>query len=145
MKRIFLDTSVLVSALVESHLSHERSFAFLSKAKDRKMVGGIAAHTLAELYSVLSVLPIKPPLTPEAVLQMLKENIFPFFEIVPLSVSDYKHVLSHAAELKRRGGSVYDALILQAAQKFKADQIITLNTKHFTGYGAEWDTKLSLP
>lgn len=142
MKRTFLDTSVLVCALVGSHPFHSNAFPFLKQAKDHTLIGGIAAHTLAELYNVLTVLPIKPSLTPEAVVQLLQESILPFFEIVALSSSDYKEVLFHSATLKRRGGSIYDAILLQAAKRFKADHIVTLNHKHFQGYDADLDEKL---
>lgn len=145
MKRVFLDTSLLVCALVESHPMHNKAFPVLSNAKNKKITSGIAAHTIAELYAVLTTLPIKPALTPNTVFTLIKESILPYVEIVSLSSADYQVVITRMSTLHRRGGSIYDALILQAAKKFKSDVIITLNVKHFMGYDPELDPKILEP
>lgn len=144
-KRVFFDTSILVSALTDVHPFHRRAFPFLGKVRDKHIHGAISAHTLAELYSVLTTLPIKPYLAPSTVFQMIQEDILPYFEIVTLSESDYRDVLSQSARVNRRGGSVYDVLILEAAKKFKANEIMTFNRKHFIGYDLDLDSKISEP
>lgn len=145
MKRVFFDTSVLVSALIAGHSRHANTFPFLTKVRDKHIDGGMATHTLAELYHVLTAFPVKPPLTPGAVLHMLEVNLLPFFSIVSLSSADYRHALSRSAAQSRRGGSIYDALLLEAARKFKAEEIVTLNKKHFSGYDPDLDSLIHEP
>jgi predicted nucleic acid-binding protein len=57
--KVFLDTSVLISAVVKQHVSHERSFAVLERIHDRQDEGIISGHSLAEMYAALTKLP--PP------------------------------------------------------------------------------------
>lgn len=58
------DTSTLVAALVEAHPAHERARAWLDKVRAGLHVGVVAAHTVAELYAILTRLPHRPPITP---------------------------------------------------------------------------------
>lgn len=59
--RALLDTSVLVAGMVEVHPHHGERFKWLKKAIEGEIEGVVAAHSLAELYSVLSTLPVHPP------------------------------------------------------------------------------------
>ena len=57
---IYFDTSVLIASFVEDHPNFEKSFYWLEKVITGKEQGLISSHTLAELYSVLTALPVKP-------------------------------------------------------------------------------------
>jgi len=59
--KVLLDTSVLVAAMVESHPAHERSLSWLQRIKKGSDTGLVSAHTIAELYAILTTLPMKPP------------------------------------------------------------------------------------
>jgi len=48
-----------------------------------------------------------------------------------LSDKDYAAVIDHLSGLGIVGGATYDALILHAALKADADQVVTLNEKDF--------------
>jgi predicted nucleic acid-binding protein len=54
------DTSVLVAAMVEAHPNHTAALPWLQRAKPGLVTGLVAAHSLAELYAVLTTLPIQP-------------------------------------------------------------------------------------
>jgi predicted nucleic acid-binding protein len=58
--KILFDTSVLVAALVESHPVHINAVAALRRVQNAQDMGWIAMHSIAELYSVLTRLPIQP-------------------------------------------------------------------------------------
>ncbi len=73
--RLFLDTSVLVSAVVKQHVFHERSFAVLDRIQDQKDEGFVSAHSLAEMYAVLAQLPPAYRHTPEQALLSIEENV----------------------------------------------------------------------
>ena len=63
MKTLF-DTSIIVAALVESHPMHQRVFPWFKQARANEFELIVASHTIAELYAVLSTLPIKPRISP---------------------------------------------------------------------------------
>jgi predicted nucleic acid-binding protein len=62
--KVFLDTSILVAAFVEGHPYHTQALPWVQRAKRREIQGVIAAHTLAELYAVLTALPVRPRISP---------------------------------------------------------------------------------
>ena len=126
-----MDTSILVAAMVTSHPEHARAFRYLRDAKQRKFHGIIAAHSLAEVYAVLTSLPVQPRIGPAAAWKLIKENLLGIFEVVPLSKSDYVSVIQRLSNQQISGGTIYDALIAQSAIKAGADQLITLNVADF--------------
>ena len=62
MKALF-DTSVLVAAFEVSHPRHGVCLPWLQRVQASEIDGYLSTHTLAELYSVLSRLPVKPPIS----------------------------------------------------------------------------------
>ena len=84
MKTLF-DTSVIIAALVESHPMHDRAFPWLRQAKANEFEFVVAGHTLAELYAVLSTLPIKPRISPLVAHRLIHENIEVSAKIVSLT------------------------------------------------------------
>jgi predicted nucleic acid-binding protein len=72
--RVFFDTSVLVAALFEGHAFHRQAFPWLKRAREREFSFLVATHTLAELYSALTSLPVKPKITPGAAQELIHER-----------------------------------------------------------------------
>ncbi|MBI5191829.1 MAG: PIN domain-containing protein [Nitrospirae bacterium] len=137
MKKILLDTSILVAAMVTSHPEHAIAFKYLRDARQNKFHGIIAAHSLAEVYAVLSSMPVQPRISPDAAWQLIKKNLIGTFEIVSLSKSDYISVIQKVSGDQLSGGIIYDALIAQSAIKAGADQLITLNVADFKRVASE--------
>ena len=129
--RILLDTSVLVAAMIEAHPAHAQALPWLHRVKARADIGLVAAHSLAELYAVLTTLPLQPRIPPAMAQELIKRNVLDILEVVPLSDEDYVAVIDHLARLGIVGGATYDALILHAASKANVDQVVTLNEKDF--------------
>ena len=129
--RILLDTSVLVAAMVEAHPAHEQGLAWLKRVTDGADKGLVAAHSVAELYAVLTTLPVHPPISPLDARRLIQHNVTEKFEIVFLSDQDYIQVIEHLAALGIIGGATYDALILRAAANANVDLVVTLNAKDF--------------
>lgn len=129
--RILLDTSVLVAAMVEAHPAHEQGWAWLKRVTDGTDKGLVAAHSLAELYAILTTLPVHPPISPSEAKQLIQHNVVGKLEIVSLSEQDYIQVVEHLAALGIVGGATYDALILCAAVNANVDLVITLNKRDF--------------
>lgn len=130
MKTLF-DTSVLVAAMIEPHPMHSRALPWLKRAKARELDFFVACHTLAELYAVLTTLPLSPKISPATAKYLILENVKSQAKIVTLSQADYISVISKMTNLGLRGGSIYDALIAKSAQKAGADHILTFNYRDF--------------
>jgi predicted nucleic acid-binding protein len=129
--KVLFDTSVLVAAIVESHTRHEAARLWLEQAQAGLVGYVVSAHTLAELFSVLSTLPTSPRPTPALARRLVYENVERGARVVPLSRRDYSAVLRDMADLGLSGGVVYDALVARAAQKAKVDRLLTLNPGDF--------------
>ncbi len=144
--KVLLDTSVLVAAVVKQHVFHERSFARLDRIHNEKDEGIVSAHSLAEMYAVLTKLPPPYRHTPEQALLSIEENVLKHFKTVGLAGSEYATLLREAAGSGIQGGTVYDALLLKSAAKTGVDVIYTLNLKHFQAIAPpEVLAKLSAP
>ncbi len=143
--KILFDTSVLVAALEASHARHEGSFQWLERAKGKEFDFLVAAHTLAECFSVLSSLPVRPRLSPQQALQLLEANVLGHARVVTLSAADYTSLLRGLADLGISGGSVYDGLLAQAARIEEVDLLLTLNPAHFHRVWPEGEAKIRTP
>ena len=129
--RALLDTSVLVAAMVEAHPMHELALPCLQRIKDNTDIGVVASHSIAELYAVLTTLPVHPRISPSIARRLIRQNVLDLCEIVSLSPKDYIAIIDHLSESGIVGGVTYDALIIYTARKVDADRVITLNEKDF--------------
>ena len=142
---ILFDTSVLVAAIVRVHPMHERAVPWLKRVKMRTDSGIVSAHTLAELYAVLTTLPVQPRISPELARRLIHDNVLTTCQVVPLTQGDYEAVIARLAERGLVGGLIYDALILYAAAKAQVDVIVTLNEKDFTRIDPSLANKITSP
>lgn len=129
--KIFLDTSVLVAAVIQQHESHARSFRILERVQNKKDEGFVSGHSLAEMYAVLTRAPQPFRHSPEQALLSIEENVVMYFNVSVLSAGEYAALVKEAALAGVQGGTVYDAMILKCAIKSGADSIYTLNVRHF--------------
>lgn len=143
--KIFFDTSVLVAGMLEAHPKHGVCFSWLKRAKAREFAWGVSAHTLAELYAIMTAIPSRPRITPEMARQLLQENIGKEAQVVPLSSRDYFEVVRNMSKLNLFGAVIYDGLIAHGATKFGADHLLTLNHKVFSRLFPRKDTFLIIP
>lgn len=143
--KILFDTSVLVAAMVEAHPMHRNALHWLRSAKVGEFEFFVASHTLAELYSVLTTLPVKPKISPGTAWRLIHENVEKTAKIISLSASEYKSVIKYISDFGLAGGVVYDALIAKAANTCKVDRLLTLNIDDFKRVWPEGIDRISLP
>jgi len=143
--KVLFDTSVLVAAMVVAHPAHARASVWLRKAKAGEVGFLVSAHTLAELFAVLTRLPTAPRVSPEVAFRLVEENIASRAEIVALAAADYRALLRRWAGLGVAGGAVYDGLIARAAESAKADRLLTLNVDHFRRVWPEGSSIIASP
>jgi predicted nucleic acid-binding protein len=128
----YFDTSVLVSAAVTQHPHNAPALAALEELVNRKHRGFISAHSLTEIYSVLTRTPFKPPLYPSEAWQIIEQMILPHMELVTLTAKEYKEVVRHCAASGWAGGRIHDAVHVRCAQKADSDRIYTFNVRDFS-------------
>jgi predicted nucleic acid-binding protein len=143
--KILFDTSVLVTAMIESHPFHPNAFTWLKRAKTREFDMFVSGHTLAELYAVLTTLPVSPRIAPGTAMRLIHDNIETGAKIVSLSPLDYRSVIKHIADLQLSGGTIYDALIAKAAQKSDVNRLLTLNIDDFRRVWPDGADRIALP
>jgi predicted nucleic acid-binding protein len=129
--KVLFDTSVLVAALLELHPNHKLAFPWLLNVKKGKHLGFISMHSLAELYAILTTIPIHRKVATNEIWTLISNSILQYFQIVELTKSDYQQILQLLSTNELRGGIIYDSLIAHAAYKAKVDKLLTFNTKHF--------------
>jgi predicted nucleic acid-binding protein len=129
--KILLDTSLLIAAFVESHPKHKEAFKVLTNAKKKEFEFFISAHTILEVYSVLTSAPFKPPITTEIAEKLIENNIRSIAKIISLTDKDYFNIVKKMSDNNFKGGIVYDGIIVECALNEGVDEIVTLNSKDF--------------
>ncbi len=102
--KVLLDTSVLVAAMVEAHPMHERALPWLQRIRDGADVGLVAAHSIAELYAILTTLPIQPRISPITSKRLIRQNVLDVCQVISLSDLDYAAIVDHLSEAGLVGG-----------------------------------------
>lgn len=143
--KVLLDTSILVAALYEGHSVHDRALPWLQRVSMPGEVGLVSAHSLAETYVTLTRIPSAPPISPLVAQRLIEQRVVNNLQVVELTTQDYVNVLRHLANLRITSGAVYDALIVYAAIKGEAEQIITLNPRDFQRVYPGISSRIVLP
>lgn len=127
--------------MVESLPEHRRAAEAVRSALDGG--GAVAGHALAEIYAVLTTLPVTPRITPEQAHKLIRHTIVSRLEVVALDGEDYETVIERLTELGLTGGVVYDALHLRAAEKVGAERLVTFNRRDFDRLAAGTSVELT--
>jgi predicted nucleic acid-binding protein len=128
---VYLDTSIVIADTALIHPHKANVLELFRKIRVSRWTPVIAAHGLAEAYSVLTRTPFQPRITSADAWRSLQQNVLGSFEIISLSRTDYSDVLRHCAAEGWTGGMIFDALHMQAARKTKCARVYTLNVAHF--------------
>lgn len=115
---VYWDSSSLIAALMAG----------------QRPKGVTRTHTLAEVFSTLTGKGIETAvgrlrLNPDDAAALLSD--LPKLKFVDLTAEETLKALQATGSQGVRGGLVHDWLHVQAAQKAKADKILTENTQHF--------------
>ncbi len=134
--KVLLDTSVVVAALLPGYASHAIAATWLSRANARAFEFLCSGHSLAEVYAVLTRIPVKPAIPPMVASRLIRENILSCASVLVLSPSQYVALLDETAARGLSGGMVYDAIIAKVAEHAVAehggaDLLVTSNVIHF--------------
>jgi predicted nucleic acid-binding protein len=140
--KALLDSSVLVAVFYGDHEHHPASFElFLSLQRGQACC---AAHSLAEVYSVLTGMPGKERVSGDEAMLFLG-SVRERLSVVTLNEEEYWQALEWSAGLGVSGGGVYDAASAQCFLKAGAEALYTWNEKHFKRLGVKVAERVRTP
>ena len=96
---------------------------WLQRAVKKQIEGLVSVHSLIEIYSVITRLPLSPKISTNLALKLIKENILNSFKLITYGSGDYIGLLASLEKNNISGRASYDGLIMRAAEKSKADKI----------------------
>jgi len=130
VRSYLLDTTCLVAAVCVWHRHHDATRREIERrdAAGEKVV--LAAHSLAEAFSVLTRLPKPHRLRPGDALALIEAN-WGQTRLVALAAHDYRATLRRCRDAGIGGGAVYDALIAACARKARAATLVTWDLDGF--------------
>lgn len=120
----------MIAALIERHQFHQRALPWLVKAQKGEIGFYICQHSLAELYLILTTLPVRPRIATETAKRLITENVKRAI-LVSLRPTDYRWCINQMSTKNQSGGAIYDALIARAALRSHVDRIITFDPDDF--------------
>ncbi|MDD5262761.1 MAG: PIN domain-containing protein [Methylacidiphilales bacterium] len=131
----FLDTGILVGAVLHSHPRHTVCIKGI-EASARPFTN---AHALAETFSTLTGFYKVPTDAATELTLGLKDSI----TVEALERVDYETAIREAQSRGVMGGGIYDSLHATFARRKKASWIVTLNPSHFQHVAP--DMKILMP
>jgi predicted nucleic acid-binding protein len=140
--KAFFDSSVLVAVFYGDHPHHAASLDVFTRFT--KSEASCAAHSLFEVYSVLTRMPGKHRIGGEQALLFI-DNILERLTLVALTAEEYAKTLRTFAALGVSGGSIYDALLAGCALKAQTDTLFTWNLRHYAQLGPQVASLLRTP
>jgi predicted nucleic acid-binding protein len=120
----FVDTGILVGALLENHPEHPQCLAALQQYPDCVT----DAHALAETFATLTGFYKVPTDAAAEMTLSLKTTI----AISPIPLAIYEKTIGEARMRGVMGGGIYDSLHSTFARHKRATRIITRNPSHFS-------------
>jgi predicted nucleic acid-binding protein len=119
----FLDTGIMVGAVLKSHPEHAACLAALEDSP-RPFSN---AHALAETFATLTGF-YKVPVDAATELTLgLRDSVM----VETLALADYETAIREARSRGIMGGGIYDSLHATFARRKKAVRIVTRNPSHF--------------
>lgn len=112
---VFVDTSVLVAAMIQSELGHTESRTTITS-----QTCGIYAHGLAETFSALTGGRKSFRIRPSLASELLEDHFIPRLTITSLTPTKTLRAMRDAETRGIRGAAIFDYLHLVAARKSKA-------------------------
>lgn len=142
---VLFDTSVLVASMVKSHPAHARASLWHRQGLRGEIGFLVCAHTILELYAVLTRMPLTPRMAPSIAWRLIRENVVTRCRLVSLSGEDYGDLVAAVSSMGISGAVVYDALLARAAEIAEVDVLLTLNPADFRRVWPEGEGRIRIP
>lgn len=105
----------------------------------------ISTHSLAEVFSALTSVPVMPRILPSEAGSLIAANIQRHFQLVAVTSEMYERAVEVCVGRGLGGGRVYDALMIECARYSKADRIYTFNLQDFRRLAPDLAIRMSAP
>jgi predicted nucleic acid-binding protein len=142
--KVSCDTSFLVAALLPNHPHHARAYPWFAAVKSGTLAAMVSVHALAELFSVLTRLPLDPPIRPAQAEQMIG-RLRPFLTVIEENEPIVTAAVARCAAIGAVSGAVYDAIHVVTAEAGGADRFLTFNERHFRRLAIPSTPQMGLP
>lgn len=142
--KVAFDTSVLVAATHSTHRDHGRAIVWMDAISTGALHGIICVHAMGELWSVLTKLPISPPISAKMAREVI-DGIEARFEPIPLTLQIYRDALDRCAIKGLRSGAIYDALHLATAESAGVAAFVTFNEQDFKRLAVSNSPRIIVP
>jgi predicted nucleic acid-binding protein len=119
----FLDTGIMVGAVLKSHPEHEVCLAALEDSAQPFT----NAHAIAETFATLTGFYKVPTESATELALSLRDSL----AIEALALADYEMAIREARSRGVMSGGIYDSLHATFARRKKAARIVTRNPSHF--------------
>lgn len=119
----FLDTGIMVGAVLKSHPEHLPC----REALENSVRPFTDAHALAETFATLTGFYKVPTDAAAELIFSLRAAV----KVEALTLADYETAIREARSRGVMGGGIYDALHATFARRKQAVQIVTRNPSHF--------------
>lgn len=139
----FLDTSVVVRAVIENLPDHKEARSYLDRGRRGTAEIGLSTHALAELFATVTALPTRPQHSP-AEAKSLVDGVAELLTVYELLHEDYTTPLKRMVEHDLSSGAIYDALHVVAAEKTEAKELVTFNGSDFWRMPPKGTTELTV-
>ncbi len=136
----FIDTSVLVAAIVATETHHDACDRLLD-AEDL----GMYSHGLAETFSTLTGGRQAFRMAASLAATVIEEDYLPCLSIAMLTPVEMFRAMNEAYSRGVRGGAIFDYLHLVAARKARAERLYTLNLARFRAFHRPGDPEIAQP
>ena len=131
MKKVFLDTNVFVSGLLDD-APDSACRAILEGLATKRLTSCVTAwHCCLEFFSVTTRLPPDYRLSPDDAIALMTEHIFGRVEVADLPVKDAIAWLKAQRHAPVRGGLIYDAHLAAVAAGAGCSFLVTRNLADF--------------
>lgn len=137
---LYLDSSVLVAALVEDEPAHESCLKILR----RKDVASWT-HALTEVFATLTGGRLGLRVPPALAAELMDTSLVSRLRFLDLGAAEVSGAIRDAETVGARGGAIFDFLHLVAARRAAATVLYTLNMKHFVALARKGDPKIERP
>ena len=139
----FFDTSVVIAAMIREQPCHQACLSLIQSSESGKAC--VYAHAMAECFSFLTGGRLPIQLDGDTAAAMIEQNISTKLRVLTLSPDDILTTLKQSRAIGVRGGGIYDALHLAAARSVQADEIFTLNLRHFQAFAPDLIDRIKAP
>lgn len=136
----YLDSSVLVAALVEDEPRHESCLRLL---RGKRLITW--THGLGETFATLTGGRLGIRVSPAVAAQLIEDSLLPRLRLVELRSAEVVKTIRSSSAVRVRGGTLYDFLHLTAASISGANTLYTLNTRHFEAVARAGDPDIKSP